>query len=51
MVRPAVSEWEAVFGFTDDPTPGDTEMLGRLARSYRSVADDAGDALPTVSAL
>ncbi|MFH8567781.1 putative T7SS-secreted protein [Streptomyces sp. NPDC017993] len=51
MVRPAVSEWESVFGFTDDPTPGDADMLGRLARSYRSVANDAGDALPLVSQL
>ncbi|GGK98186.1 hypothetical protein [Streptomyces flaveus] len=51
MVRPAVSEWESVFGFADDPTPGDAEMLGRLASSYRSVADNAGDALPLVSQL
>ncbi|MFF8791199.1 DUF308 domain-containing protein [Streptomyces sp. NPDC015125] len=51
MVRPAVSEWESVFGFSDDPTPGDAEVLGQLARSYRSVADNAGDALPLVSGL
>ncbi|WP_395370477.1 hypothetical protein OHU45_19210 [Streptomyces tubercidicus] len=51
MARPAVSEWESVFGFSDDPTPGDTEVLGQLARSYRSVADNAGDALPLVSGL
>ncbi|MEW2400957.1 hypothetical protein [Streptomyces sp. NPDC046862] len=51
MVRPAVSEWESVFGFTDDPTPGDVEMLDRLASSYRSVADNAEDALPLVSQL
>lgn len=51
MVRPAVSEWESVFGFSDDPTPGDVEMLGNLAGKYRSVANDAGDALPLVSQL
>ncbi|MFE3549689.1 DUF6531 domain-containing protein [Streptomyces kronopolitis] len=51
MARPAVSEWESVFGFEDDPTPGDAEVLGQLARSYRSVADNAGDALPLVSGL
>ncbi|MGA5566105.1 DUF6531 domain-containing protein [Streptomyces platensis] len=51
MARPAVSEWESVFGFDDDPTPGDAEILGDLARSYRSVADNAGDALPLVSGL
>ncbi|MGW2413742.1 RHS repeat-associated core domain-containing protein [Streptomyces tubercidicus] len=51
MARPAVSDWEDVFGFSDDPTPGDTEVLGQLARSYRSVADNAGDALPLVSGL
>ncbi|MFG2140387.1 DUF6531 domain-containing protein [Streptomyces sp. NPDC048650] len=51
MARPAVSDWESVFGFEDDPTPGDPEVLGDLARSYRSVADNAGDALPLVSGL
>ncbi|MFC9503957.1 DUF6531 domain-containing protein [Streptomyces sp. NPDC057002] len=51
MARPAVSEWESVFGFSDDPTPGDAEVLGELARSYRSVADNAGEALPLVSGL
>ncbi|MFJ5678451.1 DUF6531 domain-containing protein [Streptomyces sp. NPDC093097] len=51
MARPAVSEWESVFGFEDDPTPGDAEVLAELARSYRAVADNAGDALPLVSGL
>ncbi|WP_327655446.1 DUF6531 domain-containing protein [Streptomyces sp. NBC_00483] len=51
MTRPAVSDWEDVFGFSDDPTPGDADMLGDLARQYRSVADNAGDALPLVSGL
>lgn len=51
MARPAVSDWEDVFGFSDDPTPGDADMLGDLARQYRSVADNAGDALPLVSGL
>ncbi|MEU1800649.1 DUF6531 domain-containing protein [Streptomyces sp. NPDC019937] len=46
-----MSDWEDVFGFSDDPTPGDADMLGDLARQYRSVADNAGDALPLVSAL
>ncbi|MFD8572376.1 DUF6531 domain-containing protein [Streptomyces sp. NPDC059639] len=46
-----MSDWEDVFGFSDDPTPGDAEMLGDLARQYRSVADNAGDALPLVSGL
>ncbi|MFC8130109.1 hypothetical protein [Streptomyces sp. NPDC057302] len=51
MARPAVSDWETVFGFSDDPTPGDAEMLGKLAGQYRSVADDADQALPVVSGL
>ncbi|MFD4758580.1 hypothetical protein ACFWOJ_06730 [Streptomyces sp. NPDC058439] len=51
MARPAVSDWETVFGFSDDPTPGDAEMLGKLAGQYRSVADDADQALPIVSGL
>ncbi|MFE6890766.1 DUF6531 domain-containing protein [Streptomyces sp. NPDC057694] len=46
-----MSDWEDVFGFSDDPAPGDAEMLGDLARQYRSVADNAGDALPLVSGL
>lgn len=50
MARPAVSDWETVFGFSD-PTPGDTEVLGKLASQYRSVADDADQALPIVSGL
>lgn len=50
MARPAESEWETVFGFSD-PTPGDAEMLGRLAGRYRSVADDAGDAYPMIKGL
>ncbi|MFH8472433.1 hypothetical protein [Streptomyces sp. NPDC018000] len=51
MARPAVSDWETVFGFSDDPTPGDAEMLAKLAGQYRSVADDAEQALPIVSGL
>ncbi|MFJ2266689.1 hypothetical protein ACIOHO_09960 [Streptomyces sp. NPDC087849] len=51
MARPAVSDWETVFGFSDDPTPGDAEMLAKLAGQYRSVADDADQALPIVSGL
>ncbi|MFB6992295.1 hypothetical protein ACFC0C_36625 [Streptomyces sp. NPDC056178] len=51
MARPAVSDWETVFGFSDDPTPGDGEMLAKLAGQYRSVADDADQALPIVSGL
>ncbi|MEU6578012.1 hypothetical protein [Streptomyces sp. NPDC046805] len=51
MARPAVSDWETVFGFSDDPTPGDAEILGRLAGRYRAVADDADQALPIVSGL
>ncbi|MFE7300461.1 hypothetical protein [Streptomyces sp. NPDC057579] len=51
MARPAVSEWETVFGFSDDPTPGDAEMLTTLAGRYRAVANDADQALPIVSGL
>ncbi|MFF8915051.1 hypothetical protein ACF08M_17465 [Streptomyces sp. NPDC015032] len=51
MARPAVSDWETVFGFSDDPTPGDAEMLAKLAGQYRSVAADADQALPIVSGL
>ncbi|MGW7487207.1 DUF6531 domain-containing protein [Streptomyces sp. NPDC054786] len=51
MARPPETDWQDVFGFSDDPTPGDADMLGDLARQYRSVADNAGDALPLVSGL
>ncbi|SCF91832.1 hypothetical protein [Streptomyces sp. Ncost-T10-10d] len=51
MARPAVSDWETVFGFSDDPTPGNAEMLAKLAGQYRSVADDADQALPIVRRL
>jgi hypothetical protein len=51
MARPPLSDWESVFGFSEDPTPGDPEILEQLASEYRSVADDALGAHSVVSRL
>lgn len=51
MARPPLSEWEDVFGFTEDPTPGDPEILEQLASEYRKVSHDADDAGSVVSRL
>lgn len=51
MVRPPLSEWEDVFGFTEDPTPGDPEILEQLASEYQKVSNDAEDARSVVSRL
>ncbi len=51
MARPPLADWEEVFGFSQDPTPGDPEILGQLATQYRSVAEDALSAQSVVSRL
>lgn len=51
MARPALSDWEHVFDFSEDPTPGSPEILDLLASEYRSVAREADDAYSVVSRL
>lgn len=51
MVRPPLSDWETVFGFSEDPTPGAPEVLELLASEYRSVAHEADGALSVVARL
>lgn len=48
MVRPAPSEWE-VLDLSDDPTPGDPEILRKLAAEYDSIADDAEAAFSVIN--
>lgn len=51
MARPPLADWETVFGFSEDPTPGDPEVLEQLATHYRSVSEDAQSAHSVVSRL
>ncbi|MFI5664197.1 putative T7SS-secreted protein [Streptomyces sp. NPDC051684] len=51
MTRPPLAEWESVFGFSQDPTPGDPEILENLAAEYRSISHDAHSAHSVVSRL
>jgi VIT1/CCC1 family predicted Fe2+/Mn2+ transporter len=51
MARPPLADWESVFGFSEDPAPGDPEVLERLASEYRSIHHDAQDARSVVSRL
>lgn len=46
MARPAVADW-AVLELDEDPTPGDPEILKKLAKEYRTVSEEAGDAFTT----
>ncbi|MFG3367543.1 DUF4398 domain-containing protein [Streptomyces sp. NPDC048156] len=46
MARPDVAEW-AVLGLSEDPTPGEPDILKELAKDYRTVSDDAHDAFDT----
>ncbi|MFH8371117.1 putative T7SS-secreted protein [Streptomyces sp. NPDC018031] len=51
MARPPLADWESVFGFSEDPTPGNPETLEHLATQYRSVSEDALSAQSVVSRL
>ncbi|WP_425825872.1 hypothetical protein [Streptomyces fractus] len=51
MTRPPLADWETVFGFSEDPTPGDPETLEKLAAEYRSVSHDAQSAHSVVARL
>ncbi|MFG2895347.1 putative T7SS-secreted protein [Streptomyces sp. NPDC048248] len=51
MARPPQADWETVFGFSEDPTPGDPEILEQLASEYRSISHDAESAHSVVSRL
>ena len=50
MPRPALAEW-AVLDRDDDPTPGEADILQRLATEYDSIADDAESAMSIVQRL
>ena len=51
MARPPQADWESVFGFSADPTPGDPEILEKLASEYRSISNDAQSAHSVVARL
>ncbi|WP_030934426.1 putative T7SS-secreted protein [Streptomyces sp. NRRL S-646] len=51
MARPPQADWESVFGFSSDPTPGDPEILEKLASEYRSISNDAQSAHSVVARL
>ncbi|MDI3405751.1 putative T7SS-secreted protein [Streptomyces cavernicola] len=51
MTRPPLADWESVFGFSEDPTPGDPEILEQLATEYRNISEDARSAGSVVSRL
>ncbi|NUL33910.1 hypothetical protein HRW09_31260, partial [Streptomyces lunaelactis] len=46
-VRPPASDWE-VLGLTGDPTPGDPEILTKLADEYQKVSDQAESAFDVI---
>ncbi len=48
MARPATAEWE-VLDLSEDPTPGDPEILRKLATEYDAIADDAESTFTFVS--
>ncbi|MEV7524607.1 hypothetical protein [Streptomyces sp. NPDC091371] len=48
MARPPVADWE-VLDLTEDPTPGDPEVIDRLVVEYQAVSDDAESAFSVVS--
>ncbi|NLU66430.1 hypothetical protein [Streptomyces sp. HNM0574] len=50
-MRPPLSDWETVFSLSEDPTPGDPEILDRLASEYRSISRDADSAYSVVARL
>ncbi|NBE52301.1 DUF308 domain-containing protein [Streptomyces boluensis] len=49
MTRPPLADWESVFGLSEDPTPGDPEVLEQLASQYGTVSEDALSAHSVVS--
>jgi hypothetical protein len=51
MARPPQADWESVFGFSSDPTPGDPDILEKLASEYRSISNDAQSAHSVVARL
>ncbi|MEU6845328.1 hypothetical protein ABZ930_25965 [Streptomyces sp. NPDC046716] len=51
MARPPLADWETVFGLSEDPTPGDAEILEQLASEYRSISHDAQSAHSVVTRL
>ncbi|MFK0044028.1 hypothetical protein ACIQU4_07955 [Streptomyces sp. NPDC090741] len=48
MTRPALTEWETL-DLTEDPTPGEPDILQRLADEYQTISDDAESALGVVT--
>ncbi|WP_306320172.1 MULTISPECIES: hypothetical protein [unclassified Streptomyces] len=49
--RPPLTEWESVFGLSEDPTPGDPDVLEQLASEYGTVSSDAQSAHSVVARM
>lgn len=50
VIRPPVPEWE-VLDLSEDPAPGDPEILRKLADAYRGVSEDAESAYDVITRL
>ncbi|MEV0117332.1 hypothetical protein AB0H77_29530 [Streptomyces sp. NPDC050844] len=50
MARPPVSDWD-VLDLTEDPTPGNPEVLKELVRQYQIVSDDAESAAAVINRI
>lgn len=48
MARPSLADWE-ILDLSEDPTPGDPEIIEKLAGEYQIVSDDAESAFSVVS--
>lgn len=48
MARPSLADWE-ILDLSEDPTPGDPEIIEKLAGEYQIVSDDAESAFTVVS--
>ncbi|WP_406276416.1 hypothetical protein OHT93_32355 [Streptomyces sp. NBC_00191] len=50
MARPPVSDW-AVLDLTEDPTPGETQVLNNLAGEYKKVFEEAESAFSVITRI
>ncbi|MER6996815.1 hypothetical protein [Streptomyces sp. NPDC000410] len=50
MARPPVGDW-AVLDLTEDPTPGDTQVLTNLAGEYKKVFEEAESAFSVIARI
>ncbi|MFD6986325.1 hypothetical protein ACFWAX_37450 [Streptomyces sp. NPDC059956] len=48
MARPSLADWE-ILDLSEDPTPGEPEIIERLAGAYQTVSDDAESAFSVIS--